>query len=139
MIQYRHTDNVPVISLCSSSYSFAFLLFWDYSEYTWSSNSEISHFPKAEKRNLQIHTTKERIIFQRHICFECLLAVEVTQAIKITLQKSLFLATSYVPDTLFCLQQSQKFHTCNQTLHRLLALCLAETVHCGTTVGTTWT
>lgn len=39
-----------MIPLCSSSYSFAFLLFWDYLECTWSSNSDISLFPKAEKK-----------------------------------------------------------------------------------------
>lgn len=52
---------------------------------------------------------------------------------KITLQKSLFLVRSYVPDTLFCLQQSEvshlqpdiNFHPCVSQKHCTVALQLA--------------
>lgn len=56
---------------------------------------------KKKPQKTQIHITKESMNFFK--AYECLLTVEVIQAIKITLQKSLSLATSYVPDTLFCL------------------------------------
>lgn len=91
-------------------------------------------FPKSRGKKPTNPHNQRTLLFSGHTCFECLLTVEVIQEMKIALQKSLFLATSHVPDTLLCLQQSEVSHLQPDTN---FYPCVSQKLHCGTAMGTT--